>query len=72
MCLFIYFTVYWGSSKVVYEFMFLIYLVMDQMHWICYDFEHSSSIWSVSGRIINLCYITLFYFFYFIYLFFDS
>jgi len=32
---------------------FLMYLVMDHMHCICYDFEHSSSIWSVTGRIIN-------------------
>ena len=63
MCLFIYFIVYWGYSKFVYEFMFLMYLVMDHMHWICYDFEHSSSI-SVTGRMINLCYITWFDFFF--------
>jgi len=43
------------------------YLVMDHMHRICYDFEHSSSIWIVTARIINLCYIILFYLFIFIY-----
>ena len=62
MCLFIYFIVYWGHSKFVYEFMFLMYLVMDHIHWICHDFEHLSTIWSVSGRIIKLCYIIWFFF----------
>jgi len=57
MCIFTYFIVYWGYSKFVYEFMFLMYLVMDHMSRICHDFEHSSSIRSVTGRIINLCYI---------------
>jgi len=57
MCLFIYFIVYGGYSKFVYEFMFLMYLVMDHMSWICYDFEHSSSIMSVIGGIINSCYV---------------
>jgi len=56
MCLFVYFIVYRGHSKFVYDFMFLMYLVMDHMHCICYVFEHSSSIWSVTGTIINLCY----------------
>jgi len=67
MCLFIYFIVYWGYFKFVYEFMIRMYLVMDHMHWICYVFEHSSSIWSVNGRIIRLCYVILF-----IYLFFPA
>jgi len=57
----IYFIVYWGYSKFVCEFMFIMYLVMNHMHWICYDFEHSSSIWSVAGRI--LIYVILFDFF---------
>jgi len=43
MCLFVYFIVYWRYSKFVYEFTFLMYLVVDHMSWICYDFEHSSS-----------------------------
>jgi len=43
--------------------MFLVYLVMDHLHWICHDFQHSSGIWSVTGRIINSCCITLFLFF---------
>ena len=57
------FYIYWGYFKFVYEFVFLMYLVMDHMHSICYDFEHSSSI-SVTGRMINLCYITWFDFFF--------
>jgi len=70
MCLFINFILYWGNFKFVYEFMFLMYLVMNHMDWICYDFEHSSSIWSITGRIINLCYIILFIYlilFYFVF-----
>ena len=60
MCLFMYFIVYWGYSKFVYELMFLMYLVMDHMHWICYVFKHSSSIWSATETIIN--WLILFYF----------
>jgi len=74
ICLFIHFIVYCAYSKFVYDFMFLMYRVMDHIHWICYAFEHSSSIWSVTGRIIDLCYIILFdvfiYWFYFIVFFF--
>jgi len=69
MCLFIYFIVYWGYSKFVYEFVFIMYLVMDHMSWICYDFEHSSGIMSVTGRIINSCYIIEFCLFNLIHLF---
>jgi len=47
MCLYTHFIVYWGYSKFVYESIFLMYLVMDHMHWIRYDFEHSASIWIV-------------------------
>jgi len=34
--------------------MFLMYLDMDHMHWICYVLKHSSSIWSATGTIIYL------------------
>jgi len=34
MCPYIYFNVYGGHSKFVCEFMFLMYLVMEHMHWI--------------------------------------
>ena len=64
---FTYFIVCWGYFKIVYEFIFLIYLVMGHMHWISHDYERSSSIWNVSGRIIHSCYI---YFILFIHLFF--
>ena len=62
MCIFLYFIVYWShvTVKFVYEFMIFMYLVLDHMNWICYDFEHSTSILSVTGRTINLCYIILF------------
>jgi len=61
MCLFMHFIVYWGHTKFVYEFMFLMYLVMDHMYWVCCVFEYSSSIWSVTGTIINSFYFVLFY-----------
>ena len=38
MCLLIYFIVYGVDSKFVYEFMFLMYLVMDHMYGICLFF----------------------------------
>ena len=66
LCAYLYISLSCGYSKFVYEFMFLMYLVMDHMSRICYDFEHSSSIRSVSGRIINTCYIIEFYIFYLI------
>jgi len=43
----------WGYFKFVYEFMFLVYLVIDHIHWVCYFFQHSSCVWSVTGTIIN-------------------
>ena len=71
MCLFIYFIVYWDYFEFVHAFMFLMYLVMDHMSWICYDFEHSSSIMSVTGRIIDsYCIIQFYLFILFIYVFF--
>ena len=66
MCLFTYFIVFWVYSKFVYEFMFLMYLFMNHIRWICYLYEHSSSIMSVTGRIRNLCHVFLFHLFYFI------
>jgi len=44
MYLFIDFIVYGGYFKFVSECMFLMYLVMDHAHWICYVLEHPSSI----------------------------
>jgi len=53
--------------------MFLMYLVMDYMHWICYVFEHSSSIWSVTEQwviyLFHFIFICLFLFIYLCYLF---
>ena len=34
MCLFIYFIVYWGHCKFVYEFMFLMYLYVDYYYYV--------------------------------------